>query len=1146
MVTAMAGRRMLEKLATNHAKTMTMWRAIFKSARSPTFVYIRKRFYCQHREHRVNAINIQMLSDTLHRQIFRRGNDQNASNAHDQYIDGELLEKIKNHLQQHDLADKQTSKQEDVAFQLPELHGSNIDEHFRYIANQQIAHYKILIDRLIDATLPSKPLTWECRPGWTRYDGNQATSVEFPDEEALVFDVETSVMNGRIPVMATAVSPTHWYSWVSHHLILDDLRLGWKHDNTLKDLIPMEANQKGHNSQKKNHLKKLIVGHNIGYDRSYIREQYNIESGNTVFLDTMSLHNCVGGLTSIQRGNWKKMNNGDHDANGDTNKEAFWAKLSCPSSLADIYTLYTNNTLDKSPVDILIKGSMRDIKDNFQTLMEYCATDVYATHVVLKNVYKLFLLRCPHPVSFAGMLEMSSIFLPVDESWQYYLNTVEYTYQDLENELNTLLKHLADDACHLLRNDRFRDDPWLWSLNWNIKRNSLKSLSNISKKLLKTITGELTENIDDKILEERLKLQKERLHAKRGSQKSGYPDWYADLCPPLYIKSELNSKWRSSPVNISPTKRIVPLLLRLAYNNNPVYYDKKYGWGYLVLRQDAIADETLYGTSHKEKCGNGDTDEQKLQFPVRSWLKILKERKNNSHDGQACIKALDTSQVDYFNPIDVELEPRRNLSQGDKLLGPYTIDIPGVDFYKIPHKDGSHLRCGSPLSKDYLKQYEDGTITSFGSDIAKRTVELKLMLSYWKNAHDRVRNQFVVYYKHDEIADSIRNHSQFKPLQKYGAILPPVAPAGTVTRRAVEATWLTASNAKANRVGSELKAMIRAPPGYHFVGADVDSQELWIAALYADARFGRTHGCTAIGWMTLQGKKSQGTDLHSKTAETVGISRDQAKTFNYGRIYGAGLNYAQRLMRQFNPSMTLEDASDKAKILYASTKGITIYKLTRKGKKILQKLDPDTILDDDWIDTTGHEILRKHLRGKKLDSYIKSKSKQWIGGSESEMFNALEAIALSEKPKTPILECRISQALEPKVVGNAYLPSRINWVVQSSAVDYLHLILVCMRWLFEKYNINGRFCISIHDEVRYLVKSEDRFRAALALQITNLLTRAMFAHKIKIYDLPLSVAFFSAVDVDTVLRKEPDMDCKTPTNPLGLEKGYNVPPGIVH
>jgi len=36
-------------------------------------------------------------------------------------------------------------------------------------------------------------------------------------------------------------------------------------------------------------------------------------------------------------------------------------------------------------------------------------------------------------------------------------------------------------------------------------------------------------------------------------------------------------------------------------------------------------------------------------------------------------------------------------------------------------------------------------------------------------------------------------------------------------------------------------------------------------------------GCTAIGWMTLQGKKADGTDVHSKTAATIGIHRDHAK-----------------------------------------------------------------------------------------------------------------------------------------------------------------------------------------------------------------------------------------------------------------------------
>ena len=36
--------------------------------------------------------------------------------------------------------------------------------------------------------------------------------------------------------------------------------------------------------------------------------------------------------------------------------------------------------------------------------------------------------------------------------------------------------------------------------------------------------------------------------------------------------------------------------------------------------------------------------------------------------------------------------------------------------------------------------------------------------------------------------------------------------------------------------------MVRSPPGYCFVGADVDSQELWIAAILGDAKFAGVHG----------------------------------------------------------------------------------------------------------------------------------------------------------------------------------------------------------------------------------------------------------------------------------------------------------------
>jgi DNA polymerase gamma 1 len=160
------------------------------------------------------------------------------------------------------------------------------------------------------------------------------------------------------------------------------------------------------------------------------------------------------------------------------------------------------------------------------------------------------------------------------------------------------------------------------------------------------------------------------------------------------------------------------------------------------------------------------------------------------------------------------------------------------------------------------------------------------------------------------------------------------------------------------------------------------------------------------------------------------------------------------------------------------------------------------------------------------------------------LFNKLEEIALSDKPQTPALGCGVTYALSkeylPSDFGSDYMPSRINWVVQSSGVDYLHLLIVSMDYLIRKYDINARYLISVHDELRYLVSEADRYRAALALQIANVWTRSLFAYKLGMDDLPQGVAFFSAVDVDKVLRKEVDMPCVTPSQPDPIAPGESL------
>lgn len=83
----------------------------------------------------------------------------------------------------------------------------------------------------------------------------------------------------------------------------------------LGDLIPLES--KRDQGDEFNRRKRLIVGHNVAFDRSYVKEQYFLEvrlifsiafvtmlflQGTELrFLDTMSMHIATSGYAHVQR-----------------------------------------------------------------------------------------------------------------------------------------------------------------------------------------------------------------------------------------------------------------------------------------------------------------------------------------------------------------------------------------------------------------------------------------------------------------------------------------------------------------------------------------------------------------------------------------------------------------------------------------------------------------------------------------------------------------------------------------------------------------------------------------------------------------------------------------------------------------------------
>lgn len=97
-----------------------------------------------------------------------------------------------------------------------------------------------------------------------------------------------------------------------------------------------------------------------------------------------------------------------------------------------------------------------------------------------------------------------------------------------------------------------------------------------------------------------------------------------------------------------------------------------------------------------------------------------------------------------------------------------------------------------------------------------------------------------------------------------------------------------------------------------------------------------------------------------------------------------------------------------------------------------------------------------------------------------------------------------------------------------------------MRWLCAQWALPARLLLTIHDEIRFVVAESHQYRTCLALQLAHLYCRAFFAARLGMHELPLGVAFFSGVDVDRHLRKDPANPSTTITSPDPLAPGRSL------
>ncbi len=400
----------------------------------------------------------------------------------------------------------------DTEFTLPPLQGQTLDEHFYKIGSEAAQPWLSLAKEFSTTDLPPRPDHWNIQSGWTKYlhaeDGSSyCIPVEYPEhdgslEDMLVFDVETLPAESPYAIMACAATKNAWYSWLSPWLLGET--------SETQQLIPFGSRD----------VPRVVVGHNVSYDRARILEEYDLQGTKSRFIDTMALHVAVNGISSNQRAAWMKrkkekeeealmrqeaadvvtgMLSGLHgeDASDVTKKEEIrrlrqdieeslpqlladptdeaeasskrWEDITSANSLADVAKLHCGIEMDKEIRNDFLTHSRQEILDNVQDYLGYCSSDVSVTHAVFRKVLPAFLTACPSPVSFAGILTMGSSFLTVNEEWEKYIETAERTYQELNDKVRLRLIELACRAKDMAADESWRGDVWLSQLDWTPK-----------------------------------------------------------------------------------------------------------------------------------------------------------------------------------------------------------------------------------------------------------------------------------------------------------------------------------------------------------------------------------------------------------------------------------------------------------------------------------------------------------------------------------------------------------------------------------------------------------------------------------------------------------------------------------------------------
>ncbi|ETN86714.1 hypothetical protein NECAME_16189 [Necator americanus] len=230
-------------------------------------------------------------------------------------------------------------------------------------------------------------------------------------------------------------------------------------------------------------------------------------------------------------------------------------------------------------------------------------------------------------------------------------------------------------------------------------------------------------------------------------------------------------------------------------------------------------------------------------------------------------------------------------------------------FHQLSHPLGAQ-NVGDPLGKHFLR-YIDSKVLRPTRHVEEFFVLLEALKStkFWTNYAKRFESEIPVWYNS-------------KAAPRLGAIAPAIVSAGTVSRRSVHKLWVTLTNESGtNRIGTGIKSLVQAPEGSVLVGADVDSQEQWLAGLFGDASHASALRETFLLIIFQCVRPAVTCDIFLSLVFSASRidSIQQHDALNYARMYGAGEAHASKTLAQ--AGMDSKKAAKTARDLFKMTKG---------------------------------------------------------------------------------------------------------------------------------------------------------------------------------------------------------------------------------